>query len=187
MEVINIKKAERSFILDIARKNSINAAINTRTTFFNLDVSRELKDLFRMVLASKLDKFSKKYYKEQTKQIFLRDVQKLQNEINDRFRESNLFFYDNGFTIGNSQKVLSVYLKYLWCLDIIPMPPVCPLDRVMLTISQAPYNKRSWGKINSIDEYLEKYSYLEIAAKKRKLPPPVFELLSFAEDNSLEI
>lgn len=187
MEVINIKEAKDSFILDIAIKNSINAAINTRTTFFNSGISRELKDLFRRVLASKLVKYSKKYYKEQREYIFHTDVQKLQNEINDHFRESNLFFYDNGFTLGNSQKVLSVYLKYLWCFGFIPMPPACPLDRVMLTISKAPYNKRSWGKINSIDEYLEKYSYLVIAAKKKKLPLPVFELLSFAEDNSLEV
>jgi hypothetical protein len=32
------------------------------------------------------------------------------------------------FRIGTAQKALNLYLKYLWCMGILPAPPHCPFD-----------------------------------------------------------
>ena len=52
---------------------------------------------------------------------------------------------------GVSQKILNLYLKYLWCLGKIPAPPHCPIDSIILT--KLKLNKKyNWSKIN-IKEY----------------------------------
>jgi hypothetical protein len=40
--------------------------------------------------------------------------------------------YENRFRIGVAQKALNLYLKYLWCIDLIPEPPNCPFDRTII-------------------------------------------------------
>ena len=58
------------------------------------------------------------------------------------------------FRIGIAQKALNLYLKYLWCLDLIPTPPHCPFDRTV--IEQLPSTSQTnWTKLDSADEYLE--------------------------------
>lgn len=36
---------------------------------------------------------------------------------------------DDRLRIGAAQKALHLFLKYLWCVGWIPMPPQCPFDR----------------------------------------------------------
>jgi hypothetical protein len=44
--------------------------------------------------------------------------------------EGHADILNNGkFNFGVSQKLLNLYLKYLWCLDRIPEPPHFPVDR----------------------------------------------------------
>lgn len=54
--------------------------------------------------------------------------------------------------LGIAQKALNLYLKYLWCLRRIPMPPHCPLDsRIMEYLPQD--QRVSWTKIKDASEY----------------------------------
>lgn len=40
-----------------------------------------------------------------------------------------------GVTFGVAQKLLNLYLKYLWCLGEIDTPPHCPVDsRILVTV-----------------------------------------------------
>ena len=57
--------------------------------------------------------------------------------------------------LGTVQKLLNLYLKYLWVLDYIPEPPHCPIDRGILEELRKT-NKNlptSWTKINKEEEY----------------------------------
>jgi len=57
------------------------------------------------------------------------------------------------FNFGVSQKLLNLYLKYLWCLDIIPEPPHFPVDRII----QQKLNFKpiiAWTKIETPEEYM---------------------------------
>ena len=65
---------------------------------------------------------------------------------------------------GISQKLLNLYLKYLWCLGEIKTPPHFPVDRIIqqkLNISK-PY---AWTKMEDREDYCK---VIEIAKKRLK-------------------
>jgi hypothetical protein len=54
---------------------------------------------------------------------------------------------------GIAQKAFSLYLKYLWRLRIVVVPPpLCPVDRVVL---RAAGIYGSWTKCDSEEQYVE--------------------------------
>lgn len=54
--------------------------------------------------------------------------------------------------LGIAQKALNLYLKYLWCLRKIPMPPHCPLDsRIIQHLPSV--REVSWTKMTDVAEY----------------------------------
>jgi hypothetical protein len=56
----------------------------------------------------------------------------------------------NRFRIGVSQKLINVYLKYLWAANLIPEPPHCPIDGRIRDIAKIEYD---WTTSDSIDDY----------------------------------
>ncbi|WP_010520897.1 hypothetical protein [Aquimarina agarivorans] len=55
---------------------------------------------------------------------------------------------------GVSQKLLNLYLKYLWCLECIPTPPHFPVDRIIQNKLKVP-KLYAWTQIESEKPYLE--------------------------------
>jgi hypothetical protein len=51
-------------------------------------------------------------------------IQEISNYQNDLLANGHLNF-------GIAQKILNLYLKFLWCMGKIPMPPHCPVDRMI--------------------------------------------------------
>ena len=56
------------------------------------------------------------------------------------------------YSIGVSQKLLNLQLKYLWCADLRPMPPHCPIDRIVLGYTTL-RNRMNWTKISDVGTY----------------------------------
>ena len=56
------------------------------------------------------------------------------------------------FRIGSAQKILNLYLKYLWCLGEIKAPPHCPFDSIVLAEIPGCREVR-WTQFDSIEEY----------------------------------
>lgn len=57
------------------------------------------------------------------------------------------------FNFGVSQKLINLYLKYLWCLDIIPEPPHFPVDRIIQQkLEYKPI--KAWTKIEKAEDYM---------------------------------
>jgi hypothetical protein len=52
---------------------------------------------------------------------------------------------------GTSQKALNLFLKYLWALNAIQMPPHCPIDSVVLERAGI---DGSWTRCDSAEEYM---------------------------------
>jgi hypothetical protein len=67
---------------------------------------------------------------------------------------------DRTFRLGVLQKLMNLYLKYLWCLGWIPEPPHCPFDRTI--IEELGVRGIDWTKSDSEEEY----NQLVDAAKK---------------------
>ena len=85
-------------------------------------------------------------------------------------------FTDNpGFRIAHAQKSLSVFLKHLWCMDIISTPPECPVDSIIL--SKVGIRDIAWSSINEIKSH-EKIIY-EVAKRSGAKCLAEWELITF--------
>jgi hypothetical protein len=58
-----------------------------------------------------------------------------------------------GYKYGVAQKLLNLFLKYLWCIGKIAEPPHCPVDRII--IGKTRYKDRNWTQIVRRSEYEE--------------------------------
>jgi hypothetical protein len=52
--------------------------------------------------------------------------------------------------IGVAQKAVNLFLKFLWSADLIPEPPHCPVDRIVLNELGIDMN---WTQLDDIKEY----------------------------------
>jgi hypothetical protein len=80
------------------------------------------------------------------------------------------------FRIGAAQKVLNVYLKYLWCLGKIPEPPHCPFDGLVINALGL---RLSWTALDDIYAYRELVRVARARAAREGQSIPVWELLRF--------
>ena len=101
--------------------------------------------------------FLKDYRSKVDDNLHINNIELLSKEVGKKFF-ANL--HNDRFRIGSSQKVLNLYLKYLWCLNDIVEPPHCPIDAIILNSlkKKCNLNKKkvfniSWTKLDSIDEY----------------------------------
>jgi hypothetical protein len=63
------------------------------------------------------------------------------------------------YKAANAQKLLNLYLKYLWCAGLVETPPHCPVDSIIL--AKAKIHGKSWTKMLSVDDYREVISLLK--------------------------
>ena len=80
------------------------------------------------------------------------NIGKLQKHANkDSYKK---ILYKSNFNIGVAQKLLNLQLKYLWCMGEIKTPPHCPVDRIILDMTELK-GKYNWTEIDSIPRYKE--------------------------------
>ena len=138
---------------------SINGALGRVDIYSESAQKEEDRIDFRRDLRSELKKMVAEYTTEVPEQIHLSNIQSLANRITLKHRGS----LKNGrFKIGRAQKALNLYLKYLWCLGFITLPPHCPFDSKI--INKLPEcSDLKWTSIDAIDAYVR----LVEAARKR--------------------
>lgn len=74
-------------------------------------------------------------------------------ELTDTLTSKFSYCLKNGrFRIGIAQKALNLYLKYLWCVGLIPLPPHCPFDSIIIGhLSEC--RDLNWTAIDTIEDY----------------------------------
>lgn len=176
-----------------ALKCAINASVR-RANVYSSDISMRAEA--RLYWESELAKLGKKYISaKQEKSQFFKDVFSLQKNINDSDYSS--CFIDNHIRIGQCQKSLSVYLKWMWCQNqLADMPPVCPIDRQILnecsrvlrrnkkmTKEKSEYCRKAWSILDCKDLYKELVNLTEEVAELQDEPnrTVVWELFAFNE------
>ena len=80
------------------------------------------------------------------------NIEKLQIYANKFLYKKVL--YKSHFNIGVAQKLLNLQLKYLWCMGEIKTPPHCPVDRIILDMTELK-GQYNWTEIDSIPRYKE--------------------------------
>lgn len=130
-----------------------------RSKTYSDSVPTEAKRHFLNTLRIKLDEMSKTYQSTVTENNHLRNIEKLSNDLSSSFTD---YLRNGRFRIGIAQKALNLYLKYLWCVNLIATPPHCPFDSII--ISHLPDCEGvSWTSIDTIEDYQK---LVEAAHKK---------------------
>ena len=106
----------------------------------------------------------------------------LKNEMNAEF--SQIFGARGGFRVSHAQKGLAVYMKHLWCMGKIEMPPECPIDKVVLSnlAQDAKYKKfgtLAWTKIDDIETHQQILSAIRDQAARAQKSVAEWELSIF--------
>lgn len=138
-----------------------------RSNTYSKSASEKDKSSFRNALRKKLEEIGEMYVSAISEETHCSNIKKIADDLTSNFSHC----LENGrFRIGIVQKALNLYLKYLWCVNLIPMPPHCPFDSIV--IGYLPECKDlSWTSIDTIDDY----ERLVKAAKRKADGEPIAE------------
>ena len=106
---------------------------------------------FRSDLGFELKHFTEQYQKGISEPTHITNIDKLADDISAKHAE---VLNRGRFRIGSAQKALNLYLKYMWCMGTIPMPPHCPFDYLILSRIPGCHNVK-WTQLDSLTEYEE--------------------------------
>lgn len=83
--------------------------------------------------------------------------------------------------IGIAQKLLNLYLKYLWCLGLMPHePPHFPVDAVML--AGLKHQSGGWTRMDSLEDYRRIIELARRAANEQGLTLAQWELMVYSRN-----
>ena len=152
-----LNRYNQSRTIEEALSKSISAAVQHNRLYINVPHNERVP--IRDFWSNSLRQLSSRYVDENwLEPNYEYEIIELKRLVNDEFGE----LID--FRISHSQKSLSVFFKHLWCLGEIPIPPQCPVDRIILTRANAPHNERSWGFIDDIETHRERYNIIRQAS-----------------------
>ncbi len=99
-----------------------------RANIYKENYSEKIRTDFRKALREKVESFIKeKYYQKVEEEQHIETIKELVKFSNNLTIEGNCI----PINFGIAQKLINLYLKYLWCLKEIPRPPHFPVDRII--------------------------------------------------------
>ena len=141
---------KKEFILNEIWMLTINAAFQRANIYAN-EPSEEVKRFFKSNLREYLTDSIIPYYENDDNVWDSTHIENI-NQISKFTLKYEDILQDGKLNFGVCQKLLNLYLKYLWCIDEVKTPPHFPIDR---TIQQklGINNLISWTKNMGEDEY----------------------------------
>lgn len=100
------------------------------------------------------------------------NINSISSSINSKWATS---LHKKKIPIGVVQKAFNLYLKLMWSLDKIEIPPHCPVDKVIIDMLKKEH-RTSWTKIRDIKKYESIISQLKLLAKKEGISLAEWEL-----------
>lgn len=176
-----ISENERENFEKTARK-AIQAS-SQRSHLYSPNVTNANKVEIADYWAERLMAISEDYKKPQTFCEFLEDVLGLEKDMNLRFPDmfaNGVKGYAQKFRLAHAQKSLSVCLKHLWCMDIIPEPPMCPIDRGILWKVGV---HECWTKLDDVCAYESWKNAVWKSASEKNMSMSEWELACWNDEN----
>ena len=127
---------------------TVNGALGRSKTYLKA-ASPGAKALFRKRLREESKNISRGYTSIVQDQEHLSNIKELSDRLSEEFSDC---FNAGRFRIGIAQKALNLYLKYLWCTDLIPMPPHCPFDATIIHFIPECHGV-SWTALDTLQDY----------------------------------
>ena len=128
---------------------------------------------FQKGLRSSLERLQIAYCGPVSEEDHIRNITALSEKLS---RDYGDVLSGRRFRIGTAQKALNLYLKYLWCIGKVPIPPHCPFDyRVIAKLPQC--RGINWTALDDPAQY----QALVTAAKAKagNMPLAVWELRTY--------
>jgi hypothetical protein len=97
-----------------------------RVPFYKADADREA---IRKYIRDELWELSIKYSRKIEENEHIKTIETFQNEVNKKFLG---MLARSGLTFGRAQKLINLYLKYMWVCGFIKEPPHCPIDSIII-------------------------------------------------------
>lgn len=155
------KDSKKEFMMWEVATLSINGAFQ-RSGIYKSNENANVRGKFHAFLRYHLEKLVLKYKKGNiSDKEHIDNIQTLVKEAVDQYNE---ILRDGRFRIGIAQKLLNLYLKYLWCMGGIATPPHCPFDSIVCSHIKN-IKVPSFTKLDSINEYSRLVDAARIVAK----------------------
>lgn len=148
IRVMSPNSLKKQFLDDELFSMTLHATLQ-RSPTYKKDITNKKKMEFQQGLRRRLEHYAAQYKKSVNEDNHINNIEMLSNEVSDAFGE---YLNDGRFRIGGAQKALNLYLKYLWIVGKIDMPPHCPLDSIVIN-KLHPSLRKQWTKLTKIEEY----------------------------------
>ena len=179
-----LQKYNPTLNIDIALSRSVNAAVQ-HNILYSKELAKSAKTEIRNFWFQELTKISTEFKKDVSISRYEEIIDELKFSLNTKYKNyfDNKSSFGSGLRTSHAQKSISVFIKHLWCLNKINEPRICPIDRIILSKTEAKRDQCiSWGYVNSIIEHRQKFEYVIRAAKAVEMSVATWELLLFDED-----
>lgn len=178
-----LKRYNPNGTIETALNKAVGAALQHNRTYTN-DVNPARRKQFREQWKQELLQINDRLGKEKFAfNSVLAEIENLSDVMNKQFGQ---IFIDQhpryggrGFRIAHAQKSISVFMKHLWCMDKIPEPPICPVDRRILILLGIDNEVMPWTAVDSIEVYLDQLNRIMAQAEKEGKNIAQWELESF--------
>ena len=137
--------------VECALSNAIKAAVQHNKFYIAENAPRAIiRDFWRQQLLA----LQAVYKQQQEIDQYNADILNLRAILNNQFP----LFTD--CRISHAQKSIGVFLKHLWCMKLVAIPPSCPVDARILKVAGAAYPATNWGYVNTIEDHKAKVALL---------------------------
>jgi hypothetical protein len=127
--------------------NSLRAALQ-RNKVYSTSSNQQDRSRFRLAWSKLIAKSSAKYSQPVEDGPHCETIAQISQELSDEFAQ---ILEGGKLRFGTSQKAFNLYLKFLWRLGQIQMPPHCPVDGIVLRKASI---TGSWTQSDSMEEYM---------------------------------
>ena len=147
-----------------AMADSLNSAIQQRQNkVYAQEEGGSERQEFKAAWATSMRDKAKNYQSSVSDADHCKVIRDLSKEISERFGN---ILQGGKLRYGTSQKAFNLYLKYLWRLGIVPTPPHCPVDNIVLVAGEI---IGSWTALDDEEKYCEWIEILKRRARPRSL------------------
>jgi len=137
------------------------------------DKNGKKKEAFKKMLQESIVDITQRY------DMFISDEDHVSNILEIIAHNKDEILKDGKLTFGTVQKLLNLYLKYMWCTDrLAHIPPHCPVDSIILKSSKQ-YKYKSWTQLDCKNEYMLYITDLRERANEVNLNLAEWELSVF--------
>ena len=111
--------------------------------------------------------------------VHLLKIQELAENITKEFKP---ILHQGRFRIGVSQKIINLFLKYMWSMGEIPEPCHCPMDGIVKSQIQKRLGKTlltDWTQMDNMTEYIDYVEAILNIADEEKRSIAEWEFLNW--------